>query len=361
MKRFIALAIVVMLTLMSLAGCADTSNSNQTTSPDITATPARAKIALVLGTGGKGDNGSNDEAIKGAKRAETSLSVKVDIFEPKTSSDYDAMISSIAKGGTYDLIIVASMEGEKAVKKYAAKYPNQKFSITDVTIAGLSNVKSIQKNYAEMAFLSGVLAGLVTKEESMSLTTKGSNIIGIEIAVDNAATRAAQAGFTAGAKLVNPTVEVKVSVVGSWNDIVRGKELASSMYASGADVIMCFAGNSSNGVIEAAVEKGKYAIGVSANQNGQAPENVIASCTEVIGLRVYSEVEQLLAGIWQGGVDSGGLREGAVDIVYDESKVSLSKEIKEKIADLKHQVVVEYITIPTDPTKVDAWLLTIQK
>jgi len=360
MNRFIALATVVMLVLMSLAGCADTSNSNQTTSPNITVTPARAKIALVLGTGGKGDNGSNDLACKGAQRAVTNLNVKVDTFEPKTSNDYDTMISSLAKDGTYDLIIVASMEGEKAVRKYAQKYPKQKFSILDVTITGLPNVKSIQKNFAEMAFLSGVLAGLVTKDESMSLSSKDTNIIGIELAVDTVATRAAQAGFTAGAKLVNPTVEVKVSFVGSWKDIVKGKELASNMYLSGADVVMCFAGNSSNGVIEAAVEKGKYAIGVSSNQNGQAPDNVIASCTEAIELRIYSEVEQILADTWQGGIDTGGLREGAVDIIFDESKVSVSKEIKEKIADLKHQIVVEYITIPTDPTKVDAWLLTVQ-
>ncbi len=54
------------------------------------------------------------------------------------------------------------------------------------------------------------------------------------------------------------------------------------MYASGADIIFSAAGDVGLGVIEAAKEKGKFAIGVDRDQNDVAPDTVITSAMKKV-------------------------------------------------------------------------------
>ena len=46
-----------------------------------------------------------------------------------------------------------------------------------------------------------------------------------------------EAGFTAGAKSVKPDINVQVQYAESFSDAAKGTTIASTMYASGVDVI----------------------------------------------------------------------------------------------------------------------------
>ena len=89
-----------------------------------------------------------------------------------------------------------------------------------------------------------------------------------------------EAGFTAGAKAVNPdaTVEVKYITqppdITGFNDPAKGKAIGKAMYDSGIDIVYAAAGGSGKGLFEAAKESGKtpgeiYAIGVDSDQYTQ--------------------------------------------------------------------------------------------
>lgn len=361
MKRLMKIITATMLIAFLVSGCTYTPDNPSTSTPQATPTPtpANAKIGLVLSVGGTGNDNFNDLVCEGAQRAINNLNVIVDILEPEITGDYDTMIGQLAEDGTYDLIIAVSPDAKTAVKKYAKLYPQQRFTITDTNIYSYSNIRCVNKKYSEMTFLGGSLAALVTKPESETVATKPV-IIGMVVGEDTILTEEAIAGFKAGAKMINRNIEVKVTFIDSWIDAQKSKAAAEALYKAGAQVVMCFAGEASSGVIEAAKEYEKLAIGISANQNDEAPDNVIASCTEVIDLRIYSEVERIIADTWRAGVDEGGLREGAVDLIYDDSNVSVSKAIKNEIEDIRHNIVTNKLEVPSDADKIETWLIKVK-
>ncbi len=95
--------------------------------------------------------------------------------------------------------------------------------------------------------------------------------------VENDIIKPFEAGFTAGAKQVNPDATVEVKYISQppdttgFNDPASGKAIAKAMYDSGIDVVFAAAGGSGKGMFEAVVETGKkpgevYAIGVDSDQ-----------------------------------------------------------------------------------------------
>ena len=82
-------------------------------------------------------------------------------------------------------------------------------------------------------------------------------------------------GYVGGVKSVNASADVYQNMTGAtpaaWNDPAKGAELTMSQIDRGADVIYQAAGGTGIGVIQAAVDSGKLAIGVDSNQNGIAP------------------------------------------------------------------------------------------
>src|SRR5690606_33509591 len=97
------------------------------------------------------------------------------------------------------------------------------------------------------------------------------NVIGVVGGMDIPLINANIAGYIAGAKFVNPSVEVRYSYVGDWADPARGKELAFAQIDQGVDIIWAAAGRSGLGVIQAAQERNIYAIGADSDQGHVAP------------------------------------------------------------------------------------------
>ena len=87
------------------------------------------------------------------------------------------------------------------------------------------------------------------------------------------------------------------------------------MYGNGADIIFTAGGDVGTGAIEAAKEKGKYAIGVDRDQSDLAPENVITSAIKRVDVGIYETVKSLVEGRFEGGTAKVyGLDKNAVGI-----------------------------------------------
>ena len=129
--------------------------------------PAEAlKVGLIVDRGQLDDNGFNELAFKGLKRAEQDLGVEGRVVESASAADYIPNMSSLARDG-YDLIIGVGFAQGDAIGKAAKRFPKTKFAIIDVSQADVpgkpKNVQGLLFREEEVGYLAGYLAGLQEK------------------------------------------------------------------------------------------------------------------------------------------------------------------------------------------------------
>ena len=78
-------------------------------------------------------------------------------------------------------------------------------------------------------------------------------------------------GYIQGAREIDPKAEVKVAYSNNFGDPAIGLQMAKAMFDAGANVVYQVAGGTGLGVIQAAKEAGRFAIGVDTDQDGIAP------------------------------------------------------------------------------------------
>ena len=109
----------------------------------------------------------------------------------------------------------------------------------------------------------------------------------------------------------------------AWNDPAKGAELTRSQIDRGADVVYHAAGGTGGGVIQAAADAGKLAIGVDSNQNGLAPGSVLTSMLKRVDVAAYETFMDAKNDAFTSGVQILGVAEGGVDWALDENNKSL--------------------------------------
>ena len=199
-----------------------------------------------------------------------------------------------------------------------------------------------------------MIAGLGTVSD-LKLANED-NVIGVILGKDLPELRKGVVGFTAGAKFVNPDVEVLDAVVGEFNDPGKGKEVALSMYNKGADFIQTIAGASGFGVFAAAKEADRYAFGVGTNQNSEDPDHIVASSARSVDMMVYNEVKNIVEDTWKPGLKMSGIAEGALNCDIEYSNVELPENIKTAFEDIKAKMASGEITPPVTAEELNSWV-----
>jgi len=115
-------------------------------------------------------------------------------------------------------------------------------------------------------YLMGVVAALATQSNKIGVIGGGE---GSEI------TRGHE-GYKAGARSINPEIEIQEVYTGDWNDTTGAYEAAIGMYDSGVDVIWHSGDGIGLGVVQAAEEKDKYVLGNVEDQFSLAEKNVLS-------------------------------------------------------------------------------------
>jgi len=192
--------------------------------------------------------------------------------EPESARE-DRLRSMADQG--LDPIIGVGFAYSDSVDAVAPDYPEQSFAVVDgfdptPNKDGSSNNKNVAYlGFAENegSFLVGVAAAETTKSDHIGF------VGGVHVDL----IKKFEAGYVAGAKAVNPNIQVDVQYIeesdlGGFNDPAGGKAAAAAMYDNGADVVFHAAGASGSGVFDAAVDagSGKWAIGVDGDQYGSA-------------------------------------------------------------------------------------------
>ena len=306
-------------------------------------------VGIVFDVGGRGDKSFNDGAFLGAERAERQLGARVRFIEPGEGSDREAGLRLLAAEGM-DIVIGVGFIFTDDLTQLAEEYPKMKFAGVDYAIHTDArgnpippppNLAALKFREEQGSFLVGALAALVG----------GSKRVGFIGGMDIPLIHKFEAGYRAGAKYVCPSCRVLVGYAGVTGDAfknpAKGKELALAQYDAGADIVFHAAGTTGLGVFEAARERGRYAIGVDADQWSEAPGRVLTSMTKVVDTAVFETVRRVRDGKWQGGLLQLGLKEGGVDYVFDEHNFALiGDKVHARVEELRQLIIAGKIHVP---------------
>jgi len=353
-KKLLAIAA---LAALGLAACgSDSSSSSSTDAPDTTeaagTTDATATgdcaVGVVYDITGRGDRSFNDAAGAGLDKAAAELGVTASESTPTGDGDRAERVQGLVDEGNGMVLGVGFLFGD-AITEAAANNPDTTFAIVD-SVVDAPNVASLVFAEEQGSFLVGAAAALKS-------TTGTIGFIG---GVENDLIKKFEAGYTAGAKQINPDIEVLVNYISQppdfsgFSDPARGKEIAASQYEAGADVIYSAAGGSGLGAFEAAADAGApgdvWAIGVDSDQyNLVSPElqpYILTSMLKKVDVATFNTIKTFCEGGDASGVQTFDL---SVDGVGYSTTGGFVDDIATQLDDLKAQIVSGDIVVPTAP------------
>ena len=264
-----------------------------------------------------------------------------------------------------DLIVVPAVIVD--VSAVAADFPDTRYVAVDFRgrpSSSLSNVSYVSFDVSEGSFLVGAAAALESRTGRIGFIG-GMDIPGIH---------RLQAGYEAGARAIEPGIEVRSTYLTPHFDFsgfgspTYAFHVATRMYQSGTDVIYHGAGASGRGVFQAAAEirdRHVWAIGVDVDQYQEIaamdpkdappelniaawPSHVLTSMVIKVDVAVFEVLRDFSRGIFMSGVRQFGLAEGGVDIAYSGGSID---DIRPQIEDLRTQIIAGDVVVPSKPAK----------
>lgn len=265
MMKFVGL-LVVSTTL--LAGCGGTNTAKepektetkQEASNETTKSDDKLNIAILL-NGTLGDKAFFDSAANGGKMIQDVLGDTVKVVEMSyDETKWMPTLIDFSEDKDTDIIIVGTWQLAEKLQEVAPQYPDKKYiifdSAVDYSLGGLDNVYSIEYKQNECSFLAGAAAALTSK----------TGTIGFVGGMENYVINDFLLGYIQGAKEVKPDIKISIGYVGNFSDSAKAKELTLAQINQNADIIYQVASTAGLGVIDAATEKDKFAIGVDSDQ-----------------------------------------------------------------------------------------------
>ncbi len=302
----------------------------------------KARVAVVLDTGGENDRSFNEYTLKGAREAAEELDLDFAYVVSEAATDYERNIENFVSEG-YNLIITVGFLMGDATAAAAVAHPDVHFAIIDSDYYPgncpveegqevedcyaevLTNVTSLMFAEDETGYLAGVLAGCMTETDVVG-TVSGMEIPPVVRFVT---------GFQTGAKSVNPDIETLNVYIPDFNDPATGKQSGQEQLAQGADIIFGVGGNTGNGGLLAAHEAGLMAIGVDVDQYYTYPEvsaSLLTSSAKNMDVATADAVRAFAAGELKAGIRLATVANGGVGLApYHDWEDKIPQECKDLV------------------------------
>ena len=276
------------------------------------------KVGLVTDTGGVNDQSFNQLAWEGVQKAAADMGSQAKFIESKRPSDYAQHIDGLATEGFNVIITVGSPMGAATALK-AKQYPNIKFAIVDnaYSDSGLTNLTSLIFAEDQVGFLSGVLAG------GMSRSGFVCSVSSLRTPASDRYVKSFHAGaaWQAGPdmKVMNNYINIKTTDenVPTFDDSTQGQETALRLIGAGCDVVFGVGGHAVQGVLLAAKENNLPAIGADVDEYNTDPEAqsaLISSAMKNVDVAVYNYLETVADGSVKAGISTASLQNGGVGL-----------------------------------------------
>lgn len=255
--KLMTLLMVVIMLVATVSACGDKKKPDEGS--------GKLKVALVLP--GKKDDVSFNQAMfqaldhyAAANKDKIDLKVVENMYEV---ADIEPTLMDFASQG-YDVVFGHGFQFMEPIVKIAPQYPKVTF-VLGTGYKTVSNSVIYDVHLEAGGYLMGVVAALASK----------SGKVGVIGGADASEIYRGHEGFKAGARSINPSIDIQEVYTGDWTDTAGAKEAAIGMYDSGVDVIWHSGDGIGLGVVQAAKEKDKTCLGNVADQNVLAPDNVL--------------------------------------------------------------------------------------
>ena len=361
---FSLLVVVALAVTACTAPAAPASGSEAAPADDAAAAAGEPLKVLHFVNGVLGDKSFFDSAERGIQRAQAELGAEVKTIEAGIDpTGWEAALVDAAANEEFDVMVVGTFQMIEYLEKIAPQYPDKKFFLYDAPVNyegeacapnKCANVYSILYKQNEGSYLAGVYAAAMTTQaiDGMNPEAVIGSVGGQEIPV----ILDFMVGYEQGARDTNPDIQVIRQFAAGWNDPAKGKELAKAQYSQGADIVFQIAGGTGQGVFEAAMEDGKYAIGVDSDQaliiesaNPEQAARILTSMMKNVDNSIFRGLQMHLDGTTPyGTAESLGIAEGGVGLArnkfYD---ASTPDEVKAAVDAAEQRVINGEITVET--------------
>ncbi len=302
-RLLLGMALVVVL---ALSGCGGARGAT----PDAPG----FRVGLVTNVGKIDDKSFNQSVWEGVQQARRDVPgiTEIKYIETTDSKDYEKNISQFADAG-YDVIVTVGFPLTEPTYQAAKRYATIRFIGVEQVLGAdaqhpdwpLPNLVGVTYEDDKGGFLAGALAGLMTR----------TGTVGAVLATDAVPPvyRFGE-GYRAGARYANPAVNVVVAfhndvgVDRTFIDPEWGKTTAQSQVDRGADIIFGAGGNTGNGALIGTVERGKWAIGVDADQYDTVPESkrgLLSSAMKLLSPATAQLIRAAKEGTFRPGLFTG--------------------------------------------------------
>lgn len=344
------IAIIAAAALL-LAGCAAAPTTSPVTKPTSTFCGE-----MVTDSGGLQDRSFNQSSWAGMQKGAKQNNVKVHVLVSASDSDLGPNTEAAANTKC-GFVLTVGYSLTAATVKQAKLHPTKDFAIVD-DVATAPNIKPIVFDTAQASFLAGYLAAGVSKTGKVA-TFGGGNQPPVTLFMD---------GFVDGVAKYNEVHSTKVAVLG-WNkakqdgaftgdfeDVNKGKALAATQIAKGADVILPVAGQVGQGAAAAAEDAGNVSIiWVDNDGYNTLPSQYRSLVLTSVQKNTQDAVANVLTSVYKKTFTNeqfvGTLKNGGVSIAPYHDKASLvSAKLSAEIADLRKQIEAGTLVVTSPST-----------
>lgn len=319
-----------------------------------TAADKPLKIVLLI-TSNLGDRGFYDSANDGMTLLKEELGAEVKTIEMgQDPSKYEPYIRDVAEQD-WDYIVLGSAPVVQVAEMLIPEYPEKRFIMFDTEVdwskGDFLNLYCVQYKQNEGSYLAGAVAALMTTEAERANPDK---VIGAIAGAEHPIISDFIYGYIQGAQAIEPEVKVAIAYAGSFIDSSKGKELGLAMLSGKADICFQIASQTGIGVLDAAKELNKYAIGVDGDQEAAFKDShpemsavIVTSMLKKVDQSILRAVKLAEEGTlpW-GTTEVIGLKEKGVGIVTTGNFLTmLSPESQQRVFGLEQEVANGNITV----------------
>ena len=319
-----------------------------TSDPSIAGSSNLTPLIAVVHDAVGGSPGLAQPTADGAKRAADQFGgefLEVIGQPDDTTGDREARLEHLASTRSSLIFVLGSAYGGP-VAKVAAQYPATWFGLIDNGTVDAPNVTGMRFHDEQGSFLVGVAAALTSKRGR----------VGFIGAARVPAQQRFEAGFAAGVRAVSPDIKIRVAYLApppgdtDPGDADEAKAIASAIYDGGADVIFAVAGEATDGVIQAAHERGLWAIGAETDaylsSDPTVRDSILTSMLKRADVATYKVAAEIANDIAKDGTYVFGIGEGAIGYSTSGGFVDA---IRPQIDDFAARIAAGEILVPTTP------------
>ncbi len=348
--KYVAALLAVGLVGALVAGCSQPAP----TEPAPAEEPKTAiKAAMVTDIGGLGDKSFNDLSNAGLERAKAELGVETKVLESKAPTDYESNLTQLASAG-YNPIFAVGFLMTDTVAKVSTATP-------DVTYGGVDeffeptipNVIGLNFKEQEAGYLAGVLAASLTTKTDADDRINDKKVLGFVGGMEIPPVQRFAIGFEAGAKSIDPDIEVKSIYTGTFTDQQKGNEAAKALIGQGADIVFAAAGQTGLGSAKACQDGKALFIGVDADQYETIPgigDTIVTSAVKKVDNAVFDTIKLAVDGTLKGGENKlFGIAEDGVGLApYHDWDAKMPADVKAAVDKATADVKAGTVTVPAE-------------